>query len=200
MISPWYDATSTGRWYWFMVTSQQLSSVLFCQIQVCSNEEVMHSHSNILFNWLGIIFYKYHMCLKKLIHMSLLWGVFVLCILGMFWCAALTKELTPCSNLMFINGMKWSNCYWYICVLVSLQNIEYRSAWDFTKEFDSTAETDDRAKRFPKPVNFSHSVVHVPAEIYVGGMCCGICIKINHGRWKLQSHFHVSMFVNHWRV
>ena len=115
------------------------------------------------------------MCLKKLIHMSLLWGVFVLCILGMFWCQTLTKELTPCSNLMFINGMKWSNCYWCICVLVSLQNIEYRSAWDFTKEFDSTAETDDRAKRFPKPVNFSHSVVHVPAEIYVGGMCFVIC-------------------------
>ena len=83
---------------------------------------------------------------------------------------------------------------------MSLQNIEYRSAWDFTKEFDSTAETDDRAKRFPKPVNFSHSVVHVPAEIYVGGMCCGICIKISHGRWRLRSHFHVSMFVNHWHV
>ena len=32
------------------------------------------------------------------------------------------------------------------------------------------------AKRFPKPVNFSHSVVHVPAEIYVGGMCCGIYV------------------------
>ena len=106
-----------------------------------------------------------------------------LIVVHLLLCCKLRALAINCSHLVFYSPDKSMIALISILNLVSiLQEVTFKDSTEFYRHHVA-AEVNASSgvklpSRFPQPVNFSFSTVHVPVDTYVGGKCDNIHNKL----------------------